>query len=163
MGRGWKRATPVSTAPVPYPTTVLQGDQAVTPHQDLHRHERERREDSDLDGTDYDAATAPVASEISVAVEFLESGGSAAAADLRLSRPLEMVEPASLAAAGTRRRSASDRVAGLKASRFGQQASADYKSPSHRRVKTPEIFGNPGQQTVHPTAVFTPTTSVSCR
>ena len=51
MGRGWKR-TEVSlrpTAPVPYPTVVLQMDQAASADQGLLRHQRERGEDSNLD------------------------------------------------------------------------------------------------------------------
>ena len=50
MGRGWKRiALDADTAPVPYPTTVLQVDQAALAHQSLLRPQRERGEDSNLD------------------------------------------------------------------------------------------------------------------
>jgi len=49
MGRGWKRiALDADTAPVPYPTVVLQMDQAAPPHQTLSGHQRERREEPDL-------------------------------------------------------------------------------------------------------------------
>src|SRR5664279_1697519 len=50
MGRGWKRIEPDSdTAPVPYPTAVLQMDQAASADQGLLRHQRERGEDANLD------------------------------------------------------------------------------------------------------------------
>ena len=49
MGRGWKRARKLSTAPVPYPTTLLQVDQAAPADQGVLRIERERSEDPDLD------------------------------------------------------------------------------------------------------------------
>ena len=49
MGRGWKRAGKLSTAPVPYPTVVLQMDQAASANQGLLRNQRERGEDSNLD------------------------------------------------------------------------------------------------------------------
>ena len=39
----------LSTAPVPYPTTVFSVDQTASPHQGILRHQRERREDSNLD------------------------------------------------------------------------------------------------------------------
>jgi hypothetical protein len=51
MGRGWKR-TEVSlrhTAPVPYPTAVLQMDQAALADQGLLWNQRERGEDANLD------------------------------------------------------------------------------------------------------------------
>ena len=51
MGRGWKR-TEVSlrhTAPVPYPTTVLQMDQTAPADQGFLRHQRERGKNSNLD------------------------------------------------------------------------------------------------------------------
>src|ERR1019366_8141070 len=50
MGRGWKRiALDADTAPVPYPTTVLQVDQAAPAHQGLLWNQRKRRQNPALD------------------------------------------------------------------------------------------------------------------
>ena len=50
MGRGWKRvALDADTAPVPYPTPVLQIDQATSADQGVLRNQRERGEDINLD------------------------------------------------------------------------------------------------------------------
>ena len=40
MGRGWKRARQLSTAPVPYPTIVFQVDQTAPTAQGILRHQR---------------------------------------------------------------------------------------------------------------------------
>jgi len=50
MVRGWKRiALDADTALVPYPTAVLQMDQATSADQGILRNQRERGEDSTLD------------------------------------------------------------------------------------------------------------------
>ena len=52
MGRGWKRATNVSTAPVPYPTVVFQGAQTKSESEKLRGHQPECAADPDLDSPD---------------------------------------------------------------------------------------------------------------
>ena len=49
MGRGWKRARKLSTAPVPYPTIVLQVDQTAFANQGVLWDQRECCEDPNLD------------------------------------------------------------------------------------------------------------------
>ena len=54
MGRGWKRARELSAAPVPYPTTFLQGAEAKSQGEELRGHHRKRPAHPDLDSLDRD-------------------------------------------------------------------------------------------------------------
>ena len=103
MGRGWKRARRnLSTAPVLHPTAVLQGDQAVAAHQDLHWHQRECRPHSDLDGVDRCAAGTLPPTAQQLELEPVQSVRTLATAVVRLSRPLDLDEQAVPSAGGTR-------------------------------------------------------------
>ena len=100
MGRGWRRAGKLSTAPVPYPTVVLQGDQAIPADQGLHRHQRERRTDSDLDSADRDGSVALPATAQFMEMESVESGGAVAFPTVRLSRSMELDQSSVLSTGG---------------------------------------------------------------
>ena len=92
MGRGWKRARKLRTAPVPYPTTVLQGPEAGSEDQDLRRHQRKGGADADLDGADCHAGSEISANEEHLRLESVQSDRPAAATTVRASRPVDLAE-----------------------------------------------------------------------
>ena len=95
MGRGWKRAGHPSTAPVPYPTTVLQGSETGLEDQDLRGHHRECRTDSDLDGVDRHADPEIPANEIQLRLVAIQSGRYAAPTVVHLQRLVGMAQHSS--------------------------------------------------------------------
>ena len=86
MGRGRKRVSKLSTAPVPYPTTVFQGAQAESDRKDLRRHQRERTPHSDLDSLDRTAVAEMAAPPLQSQLVLVQSGLHAAAQPVHLSR-----------------------------------------------------------------------------
>ena len=103
MGRGWKRARKLSTAPVPYPTIVLQGAEADAEDQDLRGDQRQCRPDTGLDSFDRDAGTEVPAVEIEVFLVVVDAGGAAAAATVLLSRSVGLAGRSFSGPAGTGR------------------------------------------------------------
>src|SRR2546426_7797011 len=86
MGRSWKRARKLSTAPVPYPTVVFQGAEADAEDQDVRGDERQRGPDPGMDGADRHAGAEVPAIEIDVLLVVVESRRAAAATTVLLSR-----------------------------------------------------------------------------
>jgi hypothetical protein len=81
-----KRARKLSTAPVPYPTIVLQGAEADVEDQDVCGDQRQCGQDADVDGSNRDAGAEVPPIEIEVRVVVVDPGRSAAAATVLLSR-----------------------------------------------------------------------------
>src|ERR1019366_2387483 len=102
MGRGWRRARKLSTAPVPYPTAVFQGAQTESEGEDLRGDFRERLENPDLDGADCHAADQISATPGYLRLVPVEFGGLVAPAIVRLPRLVDLVECSLPATAGTR-------------------------------------------------------------
>ena len=107
MGRGWKRARKLSTAPVPYPTTLLQGAEAVTEDQNLRGHQRECGTDANLDGADRHADLEIPPDEVQLWLVAVQSCGSAAPATVHLQG---LVGVAQQSAGGTASRKATGRA-----------------------------------------------------
>lgn len=85
MGRGWKRARNLSTAPVPYPTAVFQGAEANVEDQDVCGDQRQCGQDAGMDSADCDAGVEVPAVEIEVLLVVVDSGRATAAAIVLLS------------------------------------------------------------------------------
>ena len=92
MGRGWKRARKLGTAPVPYPTAVVQSAETELTDQDLCRHNGQRAEDANLDSTDRIAGDQVSADEGDVRLVLVESGGLAATAVVCVSGSVGLAE-----------------------------------------------------------------------
>ena len=86
MGRGWKRARKLSAAPVPYPTTVLQGVEAESQGQEFRRDYRKRLAHPDLDSPDRHPATEMAAPSVESQMVAVQSGLDVAAEPVYLSR-----------------------------------------------------------------------------
>ncbi len=84
MGRGWKRARTLSTAPVPYPTAVFPAAEAEPACQDLRGHFGQRSEDPNLDSIDRVAAGEVSAVTQQVLLAPVTPDGANSAANLRL-------------------------------------------------------------------------------
>ena len=100
MGRGWKRARTLSTAPVPYPTDLLQIAEAVVAGQNICGHQQQCAASADLDRIDLDADTEVPADEITVRLVLIQLGRPAASATVRLPRLVPMDRPALRGAPG---------------------------------------------------------------
>src|SRR5215471_10046213 len=94
MGRGWRRARKLSTAPVPYPTAVFQGTQAKPYGEDLRRHQREYPPPPDLDSPDRPAPAEVAASPLQGRLVVVQSGFDAATEPVCLPR-FDQVAPRS--------------------------------------------------------------------
>jgi len=71
---------------------VLQSAQALHKYQDVYRHQCQRDSDPDLHRLHHDAAYQAPAPEKYFSLEPIESGGSAAAADLRLPQHVRLAQ-----------------------------------------------------------------------
>ena len=108
MGRGWKRiALDADTAPVPYPTTVFQGAETNRQSEVVPGHQRQCRQDADLDRFDRHAHFEVPADEVQLWLVAFQSGGPAAPATVHLQG---LVDVAQQSDGGTSRRKATGRA-----------------------------------------------------
>src|SRR5664280_248792 len=108
MGRGWKRIAPdADTAPVPYPTTLLQGAKANRKSEVVSGHQRQCGQDANLDGADRHADLEVPADEVQLWLVAVQSCGSAAPATVHLQG---LVGVAQQSAGGTASRKATGRA-----------------------------------------------------
>src|SRR5450759_1194315 len=100
MGRGWKRARKLSTAPVPFPTTIFQSPQTKFEGEDFPGHQRQCRQDADLDSVDRHADFEVPADEVQLRLVAFQSGGAAAAATVYFPGFVGLAEQSDGGAAG---------------------------------------------------------------
>src|SRR5713226_7407975 len=85
MGRSRKRTRKLSTAPVPYPTIVLQSAQAEPQGEEFRRHQRKRPAHPDLDSLDCYPAAEVAAPSLQSQVVPVQPGVDAPAESVYLS------------------------------------------------------------------------------
>mgnify|MGYP006902195370 CR=1 FL=1 len=92
MGRGWKRARKLSTAPVPYPTAVFQSIETEPYRKELRWHERKCASHPDLDSLDRSAPAEMAASPLQSQLVALGAGFDAAAEPVYLPLSEQMAD-----------------------------------------------------------------------
>src|SRR6476469_2751168 len=86
MGRGWKRARKLSTAPVPYPTAVFQSIETEPYRKELRWHQRKCASHPDLDSLDRSAPAEMAASPLEGELVIVQSGIDVEAKSVHLPR-----------------------------------------------------------------------------